>query len=144
VGRLHQVAERRGQAGKLIRAARLWLGLDAAAAPRALSPDPAALAALAGGADAAAARRVDKAAEGGISPQRIPLWRGHWPVFELATMSISALRRPPLGGLPLGWDWPQAQSMAAGLGVPWDRATICGLQDMEAVILEAAAKRAKK
>lgn len=57
-------------------------------------------------------------------------------------MSVAALRHPPLGGLPLGWDWPQLQSMAAGLGVPWDRMTIRGLRDIEAAILEAA--RAKK
>jgi hypothetical protein len=98
---------------------------------------------LAGG-DAAKAQRVSGDTKSGVSPQRISLWRGHWPVFELATMSISALRRPPFGGLPLGWDWTQLQSLAAGLGVPWDRDTICGLQDIEAVILEAAAKRAKK
>ena len=36
-----------------------------------------------------------------------------------------------MGGSPIGLDWPQVQSLAAGLSVPWCRDTISCLQVME-------------
>lgn len=80
-------------------------------------PDPGTVATLAG-------RAPPVGCAPAAAPRRIALLPEVMPFLRLFRHAERCLRYPPLGGPPLGFDWPQLQAIAAGMGIPWDGTAI--------------------
>ena len=79
------------------------------------------------------------AAQVANAPSGVPILEEAWAAFCLFVRA--PWRRSLWDGTPVGLDWPQAESLARALAVPWNAETLDDLTALEAGALEAVRDR---